>query len=84
MRPRPLDPAHGAWVRDHPGSTRWMQRLFILLERITGWMTTHWITVADIDARNGRQWRLFEENVSTIRPGIDPGPYRHPPPPAAR
>ena len=44
------------------------------LERITGWITTHWITVADIDARKGRQWRLFE-NVSTIRPGIDPGPF---------
>jgi glycosyltransferase involved in cell wall biosynthesis len=77
-----LHTVHGFGIT--PVQPGWMQRLFILLERITGWITTHWITVADIDARNGRQWGLFEENVSTIRPGIDPGPFRHPSPPAAR
>ena len=77
-----LHTVHGFGIT--PVQPRWMQRLFILLERITGWVTTHWITVADIDARKGRQWRLFEENVSTIRPGIDPVPFRYPLPPAAR
>lgn len=67
-----------------PSQPRWMQRLFIVLERITGWMTTHWITVADIDAIKGRQWGLFDSNVSTIRPGIDPVPFYRPLGPAAR
>ena len=61
-----------------PAQPRWMQRLFILLERMTGWITAHWITVADVDARKGRQWGLFDRNVSTIRPGIDPSPFRRP------
>lgn len=61
-----------------PAQRGWVQRLFILLERITGWMTTHWITVSDADARQGRQWGMFERNVSTIRPGIDPEPFTRP------
>jgi glycosyltransferase involved in cell wall biosynthesis len=52
--------------------------MFILLERMTGWITTHWITVADSDARKGRQWGLFTSNVSVIRPGIDPTPFERP------
>lgn len=67
-----------------PAQPAWVQRLFILIERVTGWITTHWITVADIDARKGRQWRLFHRNVSVIRPGIDPGPFRQPLPPEDR
>ena len=67
-----------------PSQPRWMQRLFIALERITGWMTTHWITVAEVDAIKGRQWGLFDSNVSTIRPGIDPAPFYRPLAPAAR
>lgn len=67
-----------------PAQPAWVQRLFILLERITGWITTHWITVAEIDARKGRQWGLFDTNVSVIRPGIDPGPFRQPLPPGDR
>jgi glycosyltransferase involved in cell wall biosynthesis len=71
-----LHTVHGFGITpDQPG---WIQRLFIMLERITGWITTHWITVAHIDACKGRQWGLFKDNVSTIRPGIDPGPFRHP------
>ena len=46
---------------------------FIMVERITGWITTHWMTVAQIDAPTGRQWRIVHDsNVSVIRPGIDP------------
>jgi glycosyltransferase involved in cell wall biosynthesis len=67
-----------------PAQASWVQRLFIRLERVTGWITTHWITVADVDARQGRQWGLFEQNVSTIRPGIDPAPFRRPLDPDAR
>jgi glycosyltransferase involved in cell wall biosynthesis len=61
-----------------PAQPTWVQRLLILVERVTGWMTTHWITVADVDARRGRQWGLFDKNVSTIRPGIDPAPFSRP------
>ena len=67
-----------------PAQPRWMQRLFITLERISGWITAHWITVADVDAGKGRQWGLFDRNVSTIRPGIDPSPFRRPLTPEAR
>ena len=71
-----LHTVHGFGIT--PSQPAWMQRLFILLERITGWITTHWITVADIDARKGREWGLFDANVSVIRPGIDPGPFSRP------
>jgi glycosyltransferase involved in cell wall biosynthesis len=71
-----LHTVHGFGITpDQPG---WIRGLFILLERVTGWITTHWVTVADIDACKGREWKLFEENVSTIRPGIDLGPFRQP------
>lgn len=73
---------HGFGVT--PAQPLWMQRLLVLLERITGWMTTHWITVADVDARKGRDWRLFDANVSTIRPGIDPEPFYRPLDPTVR
>jgi glycosyltransferase involved in cell wall biosynthesis len=67
---------HGFGVT--PAQPLWIRRLFVFLERITGWITTHWITVAEIDVRKGRQWRLFDTNVSTIRPGIDPQPFLRP------
>src|SRR6185295_20171406 len=50
----------------------------------TGWITTHWVTVAESDARKGRQWGLFTTNVSVIRPGIDVSPFRQPLSPAER
>ena len=77
-----LHTVHGFGIT--PAQSAWVQRLFTLLERITGWITTHWITVADIDVRKGRQWGLFGANVSVIRPGIDPAPFRQPLPLAAR
>ncbi|HET9866929.1 MAG TPA: glycosyltransferase, partial [Nitrospira sp.] len=58
--------------------------LLILVERITGWITTHWVVVAAIDEGRGRRWGLFNANVSVIRPGIDPRPFQQPPDPAAR
>jgi glycosyltransferase involved in cell wall biosynthesis len=77
-----LHTVHGFGIT--PAQPRWLQRVFILLERITGWVTTHWITVSDIDARKGRQWKLFTTNVSVIRPGIDPRPFQQPLSPADR
>jgi glycosyltransferase involved in cell wall biosynthesis len=67
-----------------PAQPRWIQRLFILLERITGWITAHWITVAESDVHKGRAWRLFDGNVSVIRPGIDPAPFTRPLTPEVR
>ncbi len=67
-----------------PVQPAWLRRLLVLLERMTGWITTHWITVAQADVGKGRQWGLFEDNVSVIRPGIDPRPFREPIDPAAR
>lgn len=71
-----LHTVHGFGIT--PAQHGLVQRLFILLERMTGWITTHWITVADSDARKGRQWGLFTSNVSVIRPGIDPAPFERP------
>jgi len=67
-----------------PAQPRWLQHLLILVERITGWITTHWVVVAAIDEERGRRWGLFNANVSVIRPGIDPRPFQQPPDPASR
>ena len=67
-----------------PAQPVWLRRILIMLERMTGWITTHWITVAQIDAQTGRQWQLFDSNVSVIRPGIDPRPFQQPLEPSVR
>lgn len=67
---------HGFGVT--PSQPPWLRRLLIGLERITGWITTHWITVAEADVLKGRQWGVFDSNVSVIRAGIDPRPFRQP------
>ncbi len=67
-----------------PAQPQWLQRVLVRLERMTGRITTHWVTVAQADAHQGRRWRLFEENVSVIRPGIDPRPFQAPIQPALR
>ncbi|HEX9156187.1 MAG TPA: glycosyltransferase [Nitrospira sp.] len=67
-----------------PAQSKWLQQWLLLLERMTGWITTHWITVAQVDAQKGRRWRLFDQNVSVIRPGIDPRPFQVPIQPALR
>jgi glycosyltransferase involved in cell wall biosynthesis len=77
-----LHTVHGFGIT--PSQPAWMQRCFILLERMTGWITTHWISVAEVDARKGRQWGLFGANVSVIRPGVDPAPFTRPLDPEAR
>jgi len=61
-----------------PGQSPMVRWLFTWLERMTGWITTYWIAVAQVDIDRGRRWGLFEKNVSLIRPGIDPGPFELP------
>ena len=77
-----LHTVHGFGIT--PAQPRWLQQLLIVVERITGWITTHWVVVAAIDEGRGRRWGLFNANVSVIRPGIDPRPFQQPPDPAAR
>lgn len=67
-----------------PAQPRWFQRLLILLERMTGRITTHWVTVAAADVERGREWGIFHTNVSVVRPGIDPRPFQQPLEPAVR
>lgn len=67
-----------------PSQPIWLRRFLIMLERVTGWITTHWITVAEADLEKGRQWGLFECNASVIRAGIDPHPFQQPLPPPIR
>lgn len=67
---------HGFGVT--PAQPALLRRLFVLLERMTGWVTSHWIMVAQVDVQKGRQWRLFQNNVSVVRPGIDPRPFQSP------
>ena len=69
-----LHTIHGYGIT--PAQPFWLRRCLILLERITGWVTSHWIAVAQADRRIGMQWGLFDEHhVSVVRPGIDPGPF---------
>lgn len=59
-----------------PAQPRWLQRLLVMIERFTGWITTHWIAVSQADIRKGRSWGLFHDNVVLVRPGIDPQPFQ--------
>jgi glycosyltransferase involved in cell wall biosynthesis len=60
-----------------PAQPRWLRRVLILLERMTGWITTHWIAVAQADIEKGIEWGLFDRTqVSVVRPGIDPQPFQ--------
>lgn len=67
-----------------PAQPRWLQRLLVWLEQVTGWITTHWIAVSQADLEKGRTWGLFMDNVSLVRPGIDPEPFQQPHAGAAR
>ncbi|HMS83088.1 MAG TPA: glycosyltransferase family 4 protein [Nitrospira sp.] len=58
-----------------PVQSRWVQRLLVMVERMTGWITTQWVAVSKADIRKGRTWRLFRNNVQLVRPGIDPRPF---------
>ena len=60
-----------------PAQPSWLRRILILLERMTGRITTHWIAVAQADIEKGIEWRLFDRTqVSVVRPGIDPHPFQ--------
>lgn len=59
-----------------PAQPRWIQRLLVMIERFTGWITTHWIAVSQADIRKGSSWGLFHDNVALVRPGIDPQPFQ--------
>ena len=59
-----------------PVQPRWIQRLLVTVERITGWITTQWIAVSQADIKQGHTWRLFRNNVQLVRPGIDPRPFQ--------
>lgn len=60
-----------------PAQPPWLRRALILLERATGWITTHWIAVAQADVEKGIKWGLFDRTqVSVVRPGIDPHPFQ--------
>ena len=60
-----------------PAQPPWLCRILILLERMTGWITTHWIAVAQADVEKGITWGLFDRTqVSVVRPGIDPHPFQ--------
>lgn len=78
-----LHTIHGYGIT--PAQPAWVRRVLILLERVTGWVTTHWIAVAQADRMTGIQWGLFDEHhVSVVRPGIDPRPFQSALPPADR
>lgn len=69
-----LHTIHGYGIT--PAQPFWLRRCLILLERVTGWITSHWIAVAQADRKAGIQWGLFDEqHVSVVRPGIDPNPF---------
>ena len=36
-----------------PAQPRWLRRVLILIERMTGWITTHWIAIAHTDIERG-------------------------------
>ncbi len=59
-----------------PVQPRWLRHLLLMVERITGWITTQWIAVSQADIEKGRAWRLFRNNVLLVRPGIDPRPFQ--------
>ena len=78
-----LHTVHGYGVT--PAQPSWLRRVLILLERVTGLVTTHWIAVAQADRKTGIQWGLFDDHhVSVVRPGIDPGPFQSALPPTDR
>jgi glycosyltransferase involved in cell wall biosynthesis len=78
-----LHTIHGYGIT--PAQPLWLRRFLILLERMTGWITDHWIAVARADLKTGIQWGLFDEHhVSVVRPGIDPRPFLTAMPPSDR
>ncbi|MBS0152385.1 MAG: glycosyltransferase [Nitrospira sp.] len=72
-----LHTIHGFGIT--PNQPGWLRRLLTLLERLTGLITSHWIAVSQVDIAKGMAWRLFRsDQVSLIRPGIDPTLFLRP------
>src|SRR5213083_2441575 len=68
---------HGSGIS--PSQPAWLRWLLIGLERLTGLITTHWITVSEADVVKGLGWGLFQRsNVSVIRPGITTRAFQFP------
>jgi len=62
-----------------PAQPPWLRRILIVIERMTGWITTHWVAVSQADIKKGIEWGLFDRTqVSVVRPGIDPQPFQTP------
>lgn len=61
-----------------PEQPRWVKWFLVMIERMTGWITTQWVAVSQADIKKGMTWRLFRNNVLLIRPGIDPTPFLRP------
>jgi len=81
--PTILHTIHGYGIT--PAQPFWLRHFLTMVERVTGWITSHWIAVAQADRRTGMQWGLFDEHhVSLIRPGIDPRPFYSALPPSDR
>lgn len=59
-----------------PLQPRWLKSLLVMVERITGLITTQWVAVSQSDIKKGQAWRLFKNNVLLVRPGIDPKPFQ--------
>lgn len=59
-----------------PVQSPWLKYLLVMVERITGWITTQWVAVSQSDIKKGLAWRLFKNNVLLVRPGIDPKPFQ--------
>jgi glycosyltransferase involved in cell wall biosynthesis len=59
-----------------PIQPRWVKSLLVMVERITGWITTQWVAVSQADITKGLVWGLFNNNVLLVRPGIDPRPFQ--------
>ncbi len=59
-----------------PVQPGWLKHLLIMMERITGWITTQWVAVSQADIKQGHTWRLFRNNVQLVRAGIDPRPFQ--------
>ena len=66
-----------------PNQPWWLRSLLIGVERLTGLITTQWITVSQADLDRGLHWGLFRRShVIVIRPGIDVRAFQAPPLPA--
>jgi glycosyltransferase involved in cell wall biosynthesis len=68
---------HGFGFNDY--QPRWLKSLFILLEKITAHITTHFIAVSQANINLGVALKIFQrEKAMLIRSGIDIDKYQYP------